>query len=237
MSNLAQRLSEAMERAGMTQAAVGREASKYGDPVSQQVVQHLASGRNTTSKHLLAIARALNVDIEWLIGGKMLRAESGSPGVKGSPAALKASRKLAADAPRMQVAEAQRVPVLGMAECGPDGWSLWNGDVIDTIPRPSNLMGAPRAYAVYIVGDSMEPRYYAGEIAHVHPGKPVTIGAFVLVQIRPEHDGETPKAVVKRLVKRSATKLTLEQYNPPKKFELKADEIVSIHRVVGSGEF
>jgi phage repressor protein C with HTH and peptisase S24 domain len=135
------------------------------------------------------------------------------------------------------VAEAQRVPVLGMAECGPDGWSLWNGDVIDTIPRPSNLMGAPRAYAVYIVGDSMEPRYYAGEIAHVHPGKPVTIGAFVLVQIRPDHDGETPKAVVKRLVKRSATKLTLEQYNPPKKFELKADEIVSIHRVVGSGEF
>jgi phage repressor protein C with HTH and peptisase S24 domain len=235
MSNLAQRLSEAMERAGMTQAAVGREASKYGDPVSQQVVQHLASGRNTTSKHLLAIARALNVDIEWLIGGKKLAAEAGSMSARGG--ALKSSRKPGAETPRMQVAEAQRVPVLGMAECGPDGWSLWNGDVIDTIPRPSNLMGAPRAYAVYIVGDSMEPRYYAGEIAHVHPGKPVTIGAFVLVQIRPDHDGETPKAVVKRLVKRSATKLTLEQYNPPKKFELKADEIVSIHRVVGSGEF
>jgi phage repressor protein C with HTH and peptisase S24 domain len=235
MGNLAQRLQDAIERAGMTQAAVGREASKYGDPVSQQVVQHLASGRNTTSKHLLAIARALNVDIEWLIGGKKLAAEAGSMSARGG--ALKSSRKPGAETPRMQVAEAQRVPVLGMAECGPDGWSLWNGDVIDTIPRPSNLMGAPKAYAVYIVGDSMEPRYYAGEIAHVHPGKPVTIGAFVLVQIRPDHDGETPKAVVKRLVKRSATKLTLEQYNPPKKFELKADEIVSIHRVVGSGEF
>jgi phage repressor protein C with HTH and peptisase S24 domain len=237
MSNLAQRLQDAMERAGLTQAAVGREASKYGDPVSQQVVQHLASGRNTTSKHLLAIARALNVDVEWLIGGKKLHAEPGSVSAKGGSAPLKAARKLAADGPRMQVTEAQRVPVLGMAECGPDGWSLWNGDVIDTIPRPSNLMGAPKAYAVYIVGDSMEPRYYAGEIAHVHPGKPVTIGAFVLVQIRPEHDGETPKAVVKRLVKRSATKLTLEQYNPAKKFEIKADDIVSIHRVVGSGEF
>ena len=31
----------------------------------------------------------------------------------------------------------------------------------------------------------MEPRYYAGELAHIHPGKPITIGAFVLVQIRP----------------------------------------------------
>jgi phage repressor protein C with HTH and peptisase S24 domain len=237
MGNLAQRLQDAIERAGMTQAAVGREASKYGDPVSQQVVQHLASGRNTTSRHLLAIARALDVDVEWLIGGKRLAAEPGGLSLKGGPAAPKASRKLAAEGPRMQVTEAARVPVLGMAECGPDGWSLWNGDVIDTIPRPSNLMGAPRAYAVYIVGGSMEPRYYAGEIAHVHPGKPVTIGAFVLVQIRPEHDGETPRAVVKRLVKRSATKLTLEQYNPPKKFEIKADDIVSLHRVVGSGEF
>jgi len=43
--------------------------------------------------------------------------------------------------------------------------------------------------------------------------------------------------VVKRLIKRSATKITLEQYNPPKKFDIKADDIVSIHRVVGSGEF
>jgi phage repressor protein C with HTH and peptisase S24 domain len=83
----------------------------------------------------------------------------------------------------------------------------------------------------------MEPRYYSGELAHVHPGKPVTIGAFVLVQIRPDQEDDTPKAVVKRLIRRSATKIVLEQYNPPKKFEIKADDIVSIHRVVGSGEF
>jgi phage repressor protein C with HTH and peptisase S24 domain len=42
--------------------------------------------------------------------------------------------------------------------------------------------------------------------------------------------------VLKRLVKRSATKIVLEQYNPPKKFEIKSDDIVSLHRVVGSGE-
>ena len=47
---------------------------------------------------------------------------------------------------------------------------------------------------------------------------------------------DTPKAVLKRLVKRSATKIVLEQYNPAKKFEIKSDDIVSIHRVVGSGE-
>lgn len=226
MSTLAKRLQETMERAGLTQAGLARKASAFGEAVSQQVVQHLTSGRNTSSKSLVPIAKALDVSVEWLTTG-----ESGSFSVKGGAAGLRTSKAATRD-PR----DAERVPVLGMAECGADGWSLWNGDIIDTIPRPMNLMGAPRAYAVYIVGDSMEPRYYSGELAHVHPGKPVTIGAFVLVQIRPDHDDDTPKAVVKRLVKRTGSKITLEQYNPPKKFEIKTDDVVSIHRVVGSGE-
>jgi len=227
MSTLAKRLQETMERAGLTQAALARKASAFGESVSQQVVQHLTSGRNTTSKSLVPIAKALDVSVEWLTTG-----EGGNFTVKGGGANLRASKAM-----RDNARDAERVPVLGMAECGPDGWSLWNGDIIDTIPRPMNLAGAPKAYAVYIVGDSMEPRYYSGELAHIHPGKPVTIGAFVLVQMRPDHDGETPKAVVKRLIKRSATKITLEQYNPAKKFDIKTDDIVSIHRVVGSGEF
>jgi len=230
MSTLAKRLQETMERAGLTQAALARKASAFlasGESVSQQVVQHLTSGRNTNSKSLVPIAKALDVSVEWLMTG-----EGGHFAVKGGAANLRTSK-----AARDQARDSERVPVLGMAECGPDGWSLWTGDIIDTIPRPMNLAGAPKAYAVYIVGDSMEPRYYSGELAHIHPGKPVTIGAFVLVQIRPDHDGETPKAVVKRLIKRSATKVTLEQYNPPKKFDIKTDDIVSIHRVVGSGEF
>lgn len=226
MSTLAKRLQDTMERAGLTQAALARKASAFGESVSQQVVQHLTSGRNTNSKSLVPIAKALDVSVEWLMTG-----EGGSFTVKGGPANLRAG-KAARDA-----RDQERVPVLGMAECGPDGWSLWNGDIIDTIPRPMNLVGAPKAYAVYIVGDSMEPRYYSGELAHIHPGKPVTIGAFVLVQLRPDHDGDTPKAVVKRLIKRSATKIVLEQYNPAKKFEIKTADIVSLHRVVGSGEF
>jgi phage repressor protein C with HTH and peptisase S24 domain len=231
MSTLSKRLQETMERAGLTQAALARKASSFGETVSQQVVQHLTSGRNTSSKSLVPIAKALDVSVEWLTTG-----EGGVFTLKGGSAGLRASKAAGRD-PRDGARDNERVPVLGMAECGPDGWSLWNGDIIDTIPRPMNLMGAPKAYAVYIVGDSMEPRYYSGELAHVHPGKPVTIGAFVLVQIRPEHDGDTPKAVVKRLIKRTGSKITLEQYNPAKKFEIKTDDVVSIHRVVGSGEF
>jgi phage repressor protein C with HTH and peptisase S24 domain len=125
--------------------------------------------------------------------------------------------------------------VLGWGECGTDGWSLWNGDVIDLVEMPANLRGVPGAYAVYVVGASMEPRYHPGELVHIHPGKPLTIGAYVLVQRRAK-DGDTPRAVIKRLVKRTATKIVLEQFNPQKTFEIRNDDIVSVHRVVGSGE-
>jgi len=57
----------------------------------------------------------------------------------------------------------------------------------------------------------------------------------VLVQRRARKD-ETPLAVIKRLVKRTPAKITLEQFNPAKVFDIKTADIVSIHRVVGSGE-
>ena len=104
------------------------------------------------------------------------------------------------------------------------------------VDRPASWPACANAYAVYVVGSSMEPRYYPGELVLVHPGKPVTVGAFVLVQRKPKHDGDPPLAVIKRLVKRTATSITLEQFNPARSFDIRNDDIVSIHRVVGSGE-
>jgi len=86
----------------------------------------------------------------------------------------------------------------------------------------------PGAYAVYVVGASMEPRYHPSEVVHIHPGKPLTVGAYVLVQRRPKNDGEPPLAVIKRLAKRTGAKIVLEQFNPAKTFEIKTGDIVSI---------
>ena len=129
-----------------------------------------------------------------------------------------------------------RIRVLGMAECGPDGWALWNGEVVDWVPRPPNLVGVPQAYAVFATGGSMEPRYHPGEVVFVHPGKPVGPGSYVLVQLHPPLGESVPRAVLKRLVKRTGDKVILAQYAPEKNFTLKAAEILSIHRVTGSGD-
>jgi len=203
---------------GLTQSELGKRAGG----ISYQAVQQVEAGGG--SKHIVAIARALGVTAEWL--------ETGTGDIT---AALGKNR---GDSPAVlwQSDPNNLIRVLGMAECGADGYSLWNGDVIDHVPRPPNLAGATNAYAVYAPGGSMAPRYMAGELIYIHPGKPVTPGCFVLVQMQPKEEGQAPRAFLKRLVRRSGAKIVLEQFDPPKSFNLAVEEIVSIHRVVGSGE-
>jgi len=129
-----------------------------------------------------------------------------------------------------------RIRVMGVAEGGSDGRSQWNGEIVDWVTRPPALSGAPNGYATYVIGTSMEPRYHPGEMVFVHPGKPVNIGAYVLVQLKPPAEGEPPLALIKRLAKRTTTKIVLEQFNPPKQIDIPARDVVSIHRIVASGE-
>jgi len=83
----------------------------------------------------------------------------------------------------------------------------------------------------------MEPRYHAGEMIYVHPHEPVTVGSYVLVQLRAKTEGELPPVLIKRLAKESGTTIVLEQFNPAKLFEIACREIVCMHRIVGSGEY
>lgn len=68
---LKDRILERRTALGLSQAQL---AEKSG--VSQVTIQHLESGRNSTSKKLLEIARALGVTAEWLASGKGITHEA-----------------------------------------------------------------------------------------------------------------------------------------------------------------
>jgi phage repressor protein C with HTH and peptisase S24 domain len=138
--------------------------------------------------------------------------------------------------PRMPYGVVATIPVYGQAMGGYDGRFVLNGNKIADIPTPHSLAGVPEAYAVYIVGDSMEPRFFAGETAYVHPHLPVRRGDFVVVQFHPEEatEGEPPCAYVKCLVSFDQKRLKLSQLHPPKEIELPTNRVVSIHKIVGS---
>lgn len=211
------------------------KTAKLGD----MDVEWIREGLQKPGKTQRGLAERLGIDpaavTRILNGGRQIKASEVGPIAAylevGAPAGFQEP------APRFQAPGGpDRMPVLGMAEGGEEGWNLWNGDVVDYVPRPPFLVGVPNAYAVYVTGESMAPRYLPGELLYVHPGRPPAPGDFVLVQAHPKHDGDPPRAVVKRLVRRTAQKLVLEQYNPAKPFEIATREVKSIHKILGSGE-
>lgn len=128
------------------------------------------------------------------------------------------------------------IPVLGLAEGGEEGWSIWNGDTVAFVDRPPALGREAKAYALFVTGSSMIPRYYPKETIYASPSRAITIGAFVVVQLRAPKEGEAPRALVKRLAKRLSNKIVLEQFNPPRTFDISVNDIVSMHRIVGAAE-
>ncbi len=123
----------------------------------------------------------------------------------------------------------------GHAVGGRDGEFILNGNQVTEVLAPATLSKVAGAYAVYVVGNSMEPRFFAGEAVYVNPRLPISRGAFVVAQIATGDDG-VPHAYVKRFVSQDARRLRLEQYNPKKLLEFPTAKVVSVHRIIMSGD-
>ncbi len=127
-----------------------------------------------------------------------------------------------------------KLPAYGQAIGGSYGEFVLNGNKIDDILAPPALLGVRDAYAVYVSGESMEPRYFAGEVLFINPRLPVRRGDFVVAQIA-QDEHSPPLAYVKRFVSKQGT-LKLEQFNPPEILEFDGGDVVSVHKVVMAGE-
>lgn len=76
---LAERIKQAREKSGLTQSELAKKAG-----VSQGTIANLESGFRKQPRNLLALARALNVDVDWLDGG---RVSYTAPGITNPPLA------------------------------------------------------------------------------------------------------------------------------------------------------
>lgn len=128
------------------------------------------------------------------------------------------------------------IPVYGNAVGGKDGSFVLNGNKVADILAPPSLASVPDAYAVYIVGNSMADRYYAGEVVFVNPKLPVRKDDFVVVQIAADVEGDAPLAYVKRFVSMDSRVLRLAQLSPRKTLEFPRPRVVSVHRIIMGGD-
>lgn len=219
---LGSRIKTARTRAGLSQAALGKV---FG--ISREAVSAWESDTNApTADKLGRIAQETSVRAEWLITGTG-EMDGEAPPPPSHPLDM-------AGQVQMTLGE---IPLMGTAEGGPDGLVEWNGEVVGTVARPPFLAGAKGAYGVYVTGQSMEKRYFAGELVYVHPGRPILPGVFVVVQFYKDNAGGTPCAWVKQFVSRNDKTTVFRQFNPEKELKIPTQTILSVHRIVGTGEF
>lgn len=155
-------------------------------------------------------------------------------GVKRLPAAEREPPNARIIGPVDLIGPGERIPVLGQAVGGNDGRFVFNGETMAEVFAPSPLWGVRNAYAVYVSGDSMEPRYFAGETVYINPHMPARQGDFVVVQVV-EDPEEPPAGYIKQFVAMSGDKLRCRQFNPAKDIQYNRARVLSVHKIVGSG--
>lgn len=117
--------------------------------------------------------------------------------------------------------------------------ALDQSEVLGHLRRAPALVGRKDVYGVYISGSSMYPRFGDGESVIVDPKRPPMIGDDVIVHLcaPDDHEGDRVNAVlIKRLVRRTASYVALEQFNPPLTFRIESRKVKSIHRIIPATE-
>jgi transcriptional regulator with XRE-family HTH domain len=121
--------------------------------------------------------------------------------------------------------ETASIPIRSAANSGA-GLVLAEGPVGYT-SRPHNLSGVRDGYAIYMVGELMQPRYEQGWLLHVNPFKPPSPGRDVVVL------KQGKAVVIGQFVSWEADALVLRQLNPPEELRIPRADVIGCHLIVG----
>lgn len=232
MSTLGQRIRTARKAKGLTQADV----AKYFDIKPGSVSLWESDDTRPEVTRLEPLARLLGISVNDLVSTSAQSAPLsqqempyGYPHEKPrKPAAISEFSEPFAIPP----IPARRIPVYGLAVGGEDGRFEMNGQLIDTVFCPPGYEAVPNLYAVYVVGESMEPVFSPGQTVWVHPNKAPRRGDDIIIQLQPEDSGSTPNGFIKRYVSTTPSGIVVQQFNPPKEIIFDRDAVMSIHKII-----
>lgn len=123
------------------------------------------------------------------------------------------------------------IKIFGAAVGGDDGDFTFNGETAGYVQRPPGIKHLQNVFALHVLSDSMVPRYEPGDMIYCG-GRDAVPGDHVVIETLPEEGERNGKAFVKKLVKRTAGELVVEQYNPPKTLTFNRYAIKSVFRVI-----
>ena len=135
------------------------------------------------------------------------------------------------------------VPLVGTAFCADLVIEVDGGDVeveqllletdhtVRMVERPSGLWNVREAYAILFQGNSMERRFYQGDIGFVDPRRPPSPGQIGLFQLTDGKSNGVVTALAKELVRASSAYVELLQYNPELTFRIPRARVAAMHRI------
>ncbi len=123
------------------------------------------------------------------------------------------------------------VPVLGLTVGGSSGDFSFNGEIIGHVRRPAGIANLSNVFALHVLGDSMSPRYEPGDMVYCG-GRPPVPGDDCVIEMLPTEDAPAGRGFIKRLVKRSTSKILVSQFNPSAEIDFDPREVKAVHRVI-----
>lgn len=207
-------LKTARKAKGWSQADLAREAG-----ASQQLISQIENGVPSAGKDQLpSIAAALGIEVTDL-----------DRDFWNSHPALKVVRAKVEERRDTPPPASVALPLYAAVRGGHAEMVLENNPIgIERHP----LEGVRDAYAVYVVGESMEPVFRQGDQLLVNPHIPPSPGVDVILQSETLETGER-YAMVKRLVRPGHNEWRLKQFNPAKEFTVPRAAYPECHVIVG----
>lgn len=209
-----------------TQATFG---NRFG--VNQSTVGRWERGMSPSSGELIQLARLAGMTVEEFASYDSTPATGPEPR---QPSNVRPGPAIAIP-PHLEMP--RDLPVRGTAACSSGDGSFQfettegYGTAVDWVRRPPVLTNVPDAYALYMSGDSMEPKYRHGDLVMVHPTRPVRPGDICVIIMKDGPD-EPEYAYCKRFLRRHAGVVTVEQFNPAGTRDFPQDRVVRMHRVL-----
>ncbi|WP_376703772.1 helix-turn-helix transcriptional regulator [Mesorhizobium sp. ISC25] len=211
----------AIRRARKQRGLVMRHIAEHND-TDVAAVGNWETGRNLPkTENLLKTAAFLRVDPVALGKGEVVFLEDAGP---------VADAEIVTD-PGPLPAGPMDIQLLGTAVGGDDGDFTFNGQPAGYVQRPPGIRHLRNVFALHVLSDSMVPRYEPGEMIYCG-GREALPGDHVVIETLPEQNEQNGKAFIKKLVKRTAAELIVEQYNPPKTLTFNRYAIKNVFRVI-----
>jgi phage repressor protein C with HTH and peptisase S24 domain len=210
---------QALDRAGVTQADLARHLRLAPSAVSRM----LKGERQMKLLEAVQVADFLGVSQDEVLrhaGAALDPPPRAEPPRRGRPPRLMPP----GGSPPGQ---ADTIPIRSAARGGGEQAMFLGDGPIGYTPRPTNLAGVRDAYAIYMIGDSMEPRYEQGWLLHVNPFKPPTRGRDVVVYKRNQ------AVLIKQFLRWDSEALVLRQLNPPLELRIARVDVEECHLIVG----